>query len=371
MSSNHSPHKHRHLLLEVSLALDTWKLIYEYLDKEDLQTMHPINKEHNEGIKLFVKEFVESYEKKYTLPKRIAINSIVENFPPSFVPLWDLDLDFDANKRNMKALHPTILYKQILLQRKHLSFNQTHCNSTFNYHSIMSENEGGTLIMARNNKMHSCNGNNVFSPGFGVSNRLLVPGQCYRVSATFEYEYGNQYNRFGITRPMTHSDIWYRYGSILSENGTYEPTQQHVMSRYLPLAWQQESSVNAVLFSEYSGWKDVEITTGNGGTMNNTYRRAVQAKTTNIVKKKCLCCKNSNRMVQANFELDLRDKSNGKFLLLTLDCDRDTQTYRHHLLADGLVGEFVWTGIIGVVGNSTTKIHMHDWDDIRKSTKNQ
>ena len=134
MSSNHSPHKHRHLLLEVSLALDTWKLIYEYLDKEDLQTMHPINKEHNEGIKLFVKEFVESYEKKYTLPKRIAINSIVENFPPSFVPLWDLDLDFDANKRNMKALHPTILYKQILLQRKHLSFNQTHCNSRFNYH---------------------------------------------------------------------------------------------------------------------------------------------------------------------------------------------------------------------------------------------
>ena len=81
------------------------------------------------------------------------------------------------------------------------------------------------------------------------------------------------------------------------------------------------------------------------------------------MKRKCLCCKNRKRIVEANFELDLTDKSNRKLLLLTQDCDPDTQSYSHHLLADGLVGEFVWTGIIAVVGNSTTKIHILDWSD--------
>ena len=364
MSSNLSSNKRRRLLLDVSLepslSIDIWKVIYEYMDEEDFHAMQLTKKEHYQGIKLFVKEFVDSYEYKSSLPQKVPMN-FTEINPPSLVPLWYQDLDFDANGgsipvRKMKALYPTILYKHILFQKQPLSFNQTFGDSF-----IQKECKGTVISMTQENM-------NVLSHGFGVSNRLLVPGQRYRVTATFEYGQSNQHSRFGITRPMTHSDANYRYGSIPPENihFPYTPTRKDVMSAHLPLAWQQNSIVNAVLFSEHSGFSDVEITSGNGGFFNTEFYPAHHTWRTNVVQRKCLCCKNDKHIVEAYFELDLTDASNGKLNLLKLDYDPFTQSYHihTHLLADGLVGEYVWTATIGVSGKSTTKIHIHEWSGV-------
>ena len=359
MSSNNSAHKRRRLLSNFSLGADLWKVVYDYMNKEDLHVMQLTKKEHYQGVKQFVKEFVDSYQNKSSLPKRIVMASDGSN-TPSLVPLWYQDLDFNANgcsipARKMKALYPTILYKHILLQRQPLSFDQTFSDS------FIQKECNGNVISMTHESVHGS------SHGFGVSNRLLVPGQRYRVSAIFEYVHSSQHNGFGITRPMPHSDATYRYGSIPPENihFPYTPTRKDVMSAYLPLAWQQKSIVNGVLFSECSGFCDVEITSGNGGFFNTEFYPAHTWSTT-VIQRKCLCCKNNRHIVQANFELDLTDKSNGKLHLLTLDKDPYTQSYRihTHLLRDGLVGEFVWTATIGVSGKGATKIHMREWSGV-------
>lgn len=62
MSSNHSPSKRQRILIEGALSTDLWKVIYEYLDKEDLGATQQTSKEHFQGITQFVRELVDSTE---------------------------------------------------------------------------------------------------------------------------------------------------------------------------------------------------------------------------------------------------------------------------------------------------------------------
>ena len=60
-------------------------------------------------------------------------------------------------------------------------------------------------------------------------------------------------------------------GNICGNFLGFLTTRKDVMSTYLPLAWQQESTVNAVLFSEFSWSKEISITTGNGGAIGDKH----------------------------------------------------------------------------------------------------
>jgi hypothetical protein len=84
---------------------------------------------------------------------------------------------------------------------------------------------------------------------------------------------------------------------------------------------------------------------------------------TEVLRSKCGSCGGRKRLVNAYFELDLSDKSDGKLSLLSPCCvseDLAARRYHKHQLASGLEGEFVWAGAIGVYYKTKTSVHIYD-----------
>ena len=316
------------------LPTAVWEKIYKLLHKNDLDRIQLTSKDHLHGVEDFVNSSVDAHRSNHSLPKMVLMKHAGTTV---YVPLWREQLEVKTTGETIskqKALYPRIVYRHILLQREMLSFNQV---------------SPGVEMKQNNTIMTMCGDGASLSCGFGASKRCMVPGGCYTITATFEYEHSHPRTKFGIVRPTCHHT---RLGLGVTES-------PWILESY-PQEWKDESKINAVLYEEMTN--KVNVISGTGCYFNSD-EQTVDDGATEVLRSKCVSCGGRKRLVNAYFELDLSDKSDGKLSLLSpcyVSGDLATRRYHKHQLASGLEGEFVWAGAIGVYYKTKTSVHIYD-----------
>ena len=220
------------------------------------------------------------------------------------------------------------LFKQLLLQKE----------STCAFDGAFSD---GEHQLSNNNRRLSMSGvGDRLHIGYGTSNRILLPGQSHRISVQFCYRYLHHANGFGIIRPIKCSSStisWIIQGSGL----LFEPELETIPSR-----WKKQSSINTVMWNPSHG---SSVLVSRGSTFGSDLQREGGWD---------LFCQSEHiantTFIGAKFELDYEDPSNGKLNFIYLD-DNEEQK---HLITEGLTGEYVWAGSIGVYHNAVTSMEI-------------
>ena len=220
------------------------------------------------------------------------------------------------------------LFKQLLLQKE----------STPAFDEAFSD---GEIQLSNNNRRLSmCGVGDRLHIGCGISNRILLPGQSYRMSVQFRYRYLHHANLFGLIRPIKCSSG--TVSQIMQGTGfMFMPELDTIPSR-----WKKQSSINTVMWNPYPS-STVSVSRGSRsgsdlqreGGWNLFYQSDHIANTT---------------VIGAKFELDYGDPSNGKLNFVYLD-DNDE---RKHLITEGLTGDYVWAGSVGVYHNKVTSMEI-------------
>ena len=245
--------------------------------------------------------------------------------------------------------HPTcpnarnFLFKQLMLQKESTpAFDEAFSDGV---NQLEYNNRLPAVVnqLANNNRRLTIYGVRLqehigYGIGCGVSDRILLPGKSYRISVEFFFSHlNNRANRFGIIRPIkcSSSTISQMVQKKAIHGSTFGPELETIPSR-----WKEWSSINAVMWNPYPG-SSVSIQRGRrsgsdlqreGGwdSFFQSWRGSWEDENVSSI--------------DAKFELDLEDPSNGKLNFIYLDNDEE----QRELITEGLTGEYVWAGSIGV-----------------------
>ena len=222
------------------------------------------------------------------------------------------------------------LFKQLLLQKE----------STPAFDEAFSD---GEIQLSNNNRRLSmCGVGDRLHIGCGISNRILLPGQSYRMSVQFRYRCLHHKNLFGIIRPIKCSSG--TVSQIIQGRGfMFMPEHDTIPSR-----WKKQSSINTVMWNPRPS-SSVSVSRGSrsGSDLQreggwDLFCQFEWTENTGLT------------VFGATFELDYEDPSNGKLNFVYLD-DNDEQK---HLITEGSTGDYVWAGSVGVYHNKVTSMEI-------------